>query len=202
MAPRRLLSDEERQALFGIPLDVDGMARCFTLSRADQELVAARRRDANRIGFAVQLALLRYPGIALAQLEQPIDPLVQWLARQLDIPAAPFADYARRPQTVTDHARLLAAALGLRSPAKSDLPMMIEAAAKAGWNTDRGQPITAAVVAELRRQRSSCQPWALSNVLRSPDEPARGGVRWMLSLQASPRSRWPSSSNCSYSTHR
>ena len=46
MAPRRLLSDEERQALFGIPLDVDGMARCFTLSRADQELVAARRRDA------------------------------------------------------------------------------------------------------------------------------------------------------------
>jgi len=80
MAPRRLLSDEERQALFGIPLDVDGMARCFTLSRADQELVAARRRDGNRIGFAVQLALLRYPGIAFAQLEQPIDPLVRWMA--------------------------------------------------------------------------------------------------------------------------
>jgi hypothetical protein len=58
MAHRRLLTDEERQALLGIPLDADGMARCFTLSRADQELVASRRRDANRIGFAVQLALL------------------------------------------------------------------------------------------------------------------------------------------------
>lgn len=65
MEPRRLLSDEERQALFGIPLDTDDMARCFTLSRGDQELVAARRRDANRIGFAVQLALLRYAGTAL-----------------------------------------------------------------------------------------------------------------------------------------
>lgn len=150
MAQRRLLTDEERQALFGIPLDADGMARRFTLSRADQELVAARRRDANRIGFAVQLALLRYPGMALAQVEQPIEPLVQWLARQLDISAAPFADYAHRPQTVTDHARLVAAALGLRAPANSDLPMMIEAAAKAAWSTDRGQPITAAVVAELR----------------------------------------------------
>jgi TnpA family transposase len=74
MAQRRLLTDEERQALFGIPLDPDGMARRFTLSRADQELVAARRRDANRIGFAVQLALLRYPGIALAQVDQPIEP--------------------------------------------------------------------------------------------------------------------------------
>ncbi len=101
MAHRQLLTDEERQALLGLPLDADNMARCFTLSRADRELVAKRRRDANRIGFAVQLALLRHPGIALAQLEQPAEPLVQWLARQLEIPAAPFAGYARRPQTLT-----------------------------------------------------------------------------------------------------
>src|SRR5689334_21364972 len=116
MLHRRLLTDEERQALFGIPLDADSMARCFTLSRPDQNLVAARRRDANRIGFAVQLALLRHPGIAIAQLEQPIEPLIQWLAKHLQIPAAPFTGYARRPQTMTDHARLLATALGLRPP--------------------------------------------------------------------------------------
>ena len=150
MAHRQLLTDEERQALLGIPLDADGMARCFTPSRADRELVAARRRDSNRIGFAVQLALLRHPGIALAQLEQPVEPLVQWLARRLEIPAAPFAGYARRPQTMTDHARVLATALGLRPPANADLPMMIEAAAQAAWSTDRGQPIAAAVVAALR----------------------------------------------------
>ena len=150
MAHRRLLTDEERQALLGIPLDGDGMARCFTLSRADQELVAGRRRDANRIGFAVQLALLRYPGIALAQLEQPVEPLVQWLAKQLEIPAAPFAGYAQRPQTMTDHGRLLATILGLRPPGNSDLPPMIEAAAQAAWSTDRGLPIAAAVVCALR----------------------------------------------------
>jgi hypothetical protein len=150
MARRQLLTNEERQALLGIPLDADSMARCFTLSRADQELVARRRRDANRIGFAVQLALLRHPGIGLAQLEQPAEPLVQWLARQLEIPAGPFAGYARRPQTLTDHARILAMILGLRPPANSDLPLMIEAAAQAAWSTDRGQPIVAAVVSALR----------------------------------------------------
>ena len=69
MAHRQLLTDDERRALLGIPLDPDGLARRFTLSRADQNLVAERRREANRIGFAVQLALLRYPGIALSQLE-------------------------------------------------------------------------------------------------------------------------------------
>ena len=45
-------------------------------------------------------------------LEQPPEPLVMWLATQLDIPAAAFADYAHRPQTMTDHARRLARDLG------------------------------------------------------------------------------------------
>jgi TnpA family transposase len=150
MAHRQLLTDEERHTLLGIPLDADSMARCFTLSRADQELVAKRRRDTNRIGFAVQLALLRHPGIALAQLEQPVEPLVRWLASHLEIPAAPFAEYARRPQTQTDHARLLAKTLGLRPPTNADLPIMIEVAAQAAWSTDRGQPIVAAIVSALR----------------------------------------------------
>ena len=153
MAHRQLLTDEERQALLGISLDPDGMARHFTLSRADQVLVAARRRDSNRIGFAVQLALLRHPGIALGQLEQPVDSLVQWLAKHLAIPGAPFSGYAQRPQTMTDHARLLATTLGLRPPTNADLPMMIEAAAQAAWSTDRGQPIAAAVVTALRTSR-------------------------------------------------
>jgi TnpA family transposase len=99
MAYRRLLTDEERQALLGIPLDADSMARCFTLSRADRHLAAARRRDANRIGFAVQLALLRYRGIALALLEQPVEPLVsgwQGSSRSL-LPHSPDMRVARRP---------------------------------------------------------------------------------------------------------
>jgi hypothetical protein len=102
MAHRRLLTDEERFELLGIPLDKDGMARCFTLSRTDQNLVAERRRDTNRIGFAVQLALLRHPGIALAQLEQPVEPLVQWLAGQLEIPAAPFAEMYKSALDLSD----------------------------------------------------------------------------------------------------
>ncbi len=150
MTNRQLLTNDERQALLGIPLDPDGMARRFTLSGADRDLVVGRRRDANRIGFAVQLALLRYPGMALAQLAQPVEPLVQWLAGQLEISAAPFEEYARRPQTMTDHAHLLATILGLRASTNADIPMMIEAAARAACATDRGQPIATAVVAALR----------------------------------------------------
>ena len=73
MARRELLTDEERRALFGIPADPDGLAKCFTLSRADRDLVAARRGDASRLGYAVQLALLRHPGTTLANLNQPVE---------------------------------------------------------------------------------------------------------------------------------
>ena len=150
MARRELLTDEERRALFGIPDDPDGLARCFTLSRADRDLVAARRGDASRLGCAVQLALLRHPGTTLANLGGPADPLVTWMARQLEIPAEAFTRYTRRPQTVTDHARDLAAALGLRPATRADLPRMVEAAAEAARGTDAGAPIAAAIVAALR----------------------------------------------------
>lgn len=91
----------------------------------------------------MQLALLRHPGTALAYLDQPTQTLVTWMAGQLDIPALAFAKYARRPQTLTDHARQLTAILGLRMPTMPDATPVIEATAEAAWSTDRGQPIAA-----------------------------------------------------------
>ena len=38
----------------------------LTLSRVERDLVAARRGDASRLGYAVQLDLLRHPGKTLA----------------------------------------------------------------------------------------------------------------------------------------
>ena len=51
---------------------------------------------------------------------------------------------------MTDHARDLAAALGLRPATRADLPCMVEAAAEAARGTDAGAPIAAAIVAALR----------------------------------------------------
>ena len=153
MARRQLLTEGERRQLFGVPADPDALVRHYTLSRSDLDLVATRRGDANRLGFAVQLALLRHQGLALAQAEGEIGTLIHWMAKQIDISVATFADYARRPQTMTDHARDLAAALGLRPATDTDLPFMIEAAARAAWTTDRGLPIATGIIAALRSER-------------------------------------------------
>ena len=124
--------------------------------------------------------------------------LSNWLAAQLGIPAAAFAEYARRPQTMTDHARVLAATLGLRPPATPICRLMIEAAAQAAWSTDRGQPIVAGVdrCPACREDHSPgiggdrahrhCRP-------RPRPQACRGRpARW-----PSPPSRSPNSTSCS-----
>jgi hypothetical protein len=75
----RLLTDEELRRLLGVPADRDALARHFTLTPSDHDLVLTRQGEANRLGFAVQLALLRHPDRALTQAEEPLDALVVWI---------------------------------------------------------------------------------------------------------------------------
>ncbi|CBS91122.1 Tn3-like element ISAli20 family transposase [Azospirillum lipoferum] len=150
MARRQLLTEEERRLLFGLPTDRDALARHYTFTRSDLDLIASRRGNANRLGFAVQLALLRYPGLPLPHIGEPIDAVVGWVAEHLELPVTAFAEYARRSQTMTDHARDTVAALGLRFPREADLPDLIEAAAQAAWISDQGMSIMTGTIAALR----------------------------------------------------
>ena len=152
MSRRDLLTDEERRALFGVPADHDALVRLYTLSRDDLELVHARRGDANRLGFAVQLALLRHPGFSTTDDTHTAN-LVAFMAAQIDVPASALADYGARGQTASDHARTLMADMGVRPSAEADFLPMIEMAAVAAWATDKGVPIAFAIVDGLRSAR-------------------------------------------------
>src|SRR3712207_6345026 len=99
MPRRQLLTADEHASLFGMPSDPDALIRHCTLAPVDLDWLAGRRGAANRLGAAVQLCLLRYPGFGLRAEEDPPESLLAWRARQLDVPAAARADYARRDQT-------------------------------------------------------------------------------------------------------
>ncbi|MFA6033162.1 MAG: DUF4158 domain-containing protein, partial [Myxococcota bacterium] len=153
----QLLTESERDQILAIPTDRDHLARLYTFEPADIEIIGARRERRNQLGVALQLALLRHPGITLAQLIQdrgaiPHD-LAAFVAEQLGLHVTDLANYAARDQTMTDHARELAARLGLRGPTRADIPFMIEAAAKMAWATDKGMTIATGVVSALREAR-------------------------------------------------
>ncbi|GCA52888.1 tn3 transposase DDE domain protein [Sinorhizobium sp. KGO-5] len=155
MRKHELLTEAEREQLLGIPTERDDLARLYTFERGDLDLIRLRREDRNRLGVALQLALVRHPGMTLAQILQSSaglpEELVFFIAEQLDIQAASFADYAGREQTMSDHARELAAAYGLRGAIRRDIPIMIEAAAEAAWDTDKGIVIAARIIDALRQ---------------------------------------------------
>ncbi|WP_377817819.1 DUF4158 domain-containing protein [Bosea massiliensis] len=87
MARRELLTDDERGRLFGIPEGESELIRHYTLSPAEFDLAADRRGSRNRLGFAVQLCLLRYPGFGLRAGDAVPDALLTYLAHQ----GAPWA---------------------------------------------------------------------------------------------------------------
>jgi TnpA family transposase len=147
---RALLSAEQRNRLFAIPLGRAEMARHYVLAADDLVLIGAKRRAPNRLGFAIQLCLLRYPGQGLGPGEHPPEPLVGFVAEQLGLASGAFAEYAARDQTRREHAAELQALLGLRRfgfPAWRDC---LRVGTEAAWATDRGEPIVRAMLDQLR----------------------------------------------------
>jgi hypothetical protein len=67
----------------------------YTFSEPDLSLIR-QRRDANRLGVAVQLCLLRFPGQGLLPDAAVPMPLLQWIGRQLRIDPSCWPQYAER----------------------------------------------------------------------------------------------------------
>lgn len=113
--PRRLiLSTSDRALLLAVPDTGDELIRLYTFSEADLSLIGQRRGDANRLGLADQLALLRFPGQGLASDAEAPAGLLRWLGRQLRIDPACWARYAQREATRREHLLELRAYLGLQ----------------------------------------------------------------------------------------
>jgi hypothetical protein len=150
MSRRTVLSAEQRTRLFGIPTDPAEMAKHYVLSADDLALVRARRRPANRLGFAVQLCALRHPGSGLGASEIPPAAMLAFVASQVGIDPELFGEYAHRAETRREHLLELQKFLHLRSFRLGDWRTCLQIGANAAWATDRGEPIVSAMLAHLR----------------------------------------------------
>lgn len=87
MPRRSILSAVEKEGLIAIPIDKEGLIERYTLCEKDISWVNQRRGDQNRLGMAIQICLLRYPGQGLLPNSptQVPNELVTWVAKQLNI---------------------------------------------------------------------------------------------------------------------
>jgi TnpA family transposase len=99
MPRRRVLTSAQISELLALPTDEPTLIRHYTLSDADLAVIQRRRRPYNRLGFALQLSTLRYPGRLPRPGEFIPAEILNFLAVQLDLDADNLASYGARSAT-------------------------------------------------------------------------------------------------------
>lgn len=156
--PRRvILSSHEKASLLALPESQDELIRYYTFNETDLALIRQRRGDANRLGFAVQLCLLRFPGCALTGETNVTDPVIYWAAGQIKADAGVWPNYAERDETRREHFQELRAYLGLSTFKLNDYRNSIQKLTELALQTDNSMVLATQGV-ELLRQRSVILP--------------------------------------------
>ena len=80
---RQQLTEAQIAALFDPPTDRRELVRHCTLSEADTAMIRRCRGDHSRLGYALMLCYLRYPGRPLRIDERPPIALISFVAEQM-----------------------------------------------------------------------------------------------------------------------
>ncbi|WP_228000393.1 DUF4158 domain-containing protein [Nocardia australiensis] len=139
---------------FGVLSRVE-LERFFHLDDKDRELIAARRRDSNRLGFALQLVTVRYLGMFLPDPLDVPGELVDYLAEQLKI-ADPSCvkSYTDREKTRFEHAWEIQRKEGLISFAQVEADLLAWIADQAWMTGDGPKSLLAGAVGWLRERNA------------------------------------------------
>lgn len=154
MGRRKLISPAEAQNLLGLASDEDDLIRHYTLDATDRLECELRRRPHNKLGFAIQLCVIRQTGRLLGDDEQLPSAIVEHVADQLGVEPRAYAIYARRAQTRFDHSRHLTDYLGLHVVNREDRRAALLAATEMAASGDKGLPIATAVVNAFRELKA------------------------------------------------
>ncbi|MFK0380239.1 Tn3 family transposase [Pandoraea sp. NPDC090278] len=152
MPRRSILSAAERESLLALPEAKEELIRHYTFSERDLSIIRQRRGPANRLGFAVQLCYLRFPGVILGVDEPPFPPLLKLLADQLKVNVESWGEYGQREQTRREHLVELQTAFGFQPFTMGHYRQAVHTLTELAMQTDKGIVLASALIEHLRRQ--------------------------------------------------
>ncbi|WP_427131691.1 Tn3 family transposase [Pseudarthrobacter sp. S9] len=152
MPNRSILSAAERHTLLALPEGQEELIQHYTLNDADLALIRQRRKPENRLGFAIQLCYLRFPGTILGTDQTPDPPVLAMVAAQLGVPVESWDEYGRREQTRHEHLIELQTGFGFKLFGLSQYRAAVHELVELALQTDKGIVLAGALVESLRRQ--------------------------------------------------
>jgi len=153
MKKHEILSSQARACLFDPPTDPAAIVRHYTFSPEDLASIRQRRRAANRAGFAVNLAYLRFPGRVLGVDERPPADMLAFVSAQIGGDPVDFSAYAQRGETRREHLGELEVYLDVRPFRRDDKRAVAQIAIEQAAGSDRGEVIVSPMVEYLRERR-------------------------------------------------
>ena len=153
MPHRKLLSPAQRTQIWKLPTQLGQIQRLYTLASADLEQIRKHRKASNRLGFAVQLCLLRHPGRAWTPEEVIPEPMLKFIASQVRSIPEKLNDYARRDETRREHLSELQQSYGwvaLTRQTYRELSLWLGTEARV---TDQGITLMKILMGEMRRRK-------------------------------------------------
>ena len=123
---RQQLTEAQIAALFDPLTDPRELVRHYTLSETDIATIRRCRGDHSRLGYALMLCYLRYPGRPLRVGERPPAALVSFVAEQIDV----------RPETtmiISSSSRTVGGTRGIAGPTSAPALGTRRSPTLAGW---------------------------------------------------------------------
>ena len=151
------VSDDQGVAGYGrfVSLSRVELERFFHLDDQDRRLIGARRRDYNRLGFALQMVTVRNLGVFLTDPLDVPPQLVDYLAEQLGIddPSC-LPEYLERRPTRFEHQAEIQQAYGLKAFSQVETELAAWIADQAWMTGDGPKAILTSAVAWLREHQA------------------------------------------------
>lgn len=130
------------------------IARYYTLSDKDLQIIRHHRRDHNRLGFSIQLCHLRYPGWPLRAGEAPAPQFLVYVARQLNVSPELWQDYGRgRDTTRREHLLELQHDFGFQPFTDALSSKLAAGVLPDALRSPKPMPLVAALLDQMRTQK-------------------------------------------------
>jgi TnpA family transposase len=104
MPRKAVLSAAQQAALVALPPTKHDLRLHYTLSENDLAIIRRKRGPHNRLGFAVQLCYLRFPGQAMTLEAEPSAEMLTHVAEQVLVHPNAWTEYAARDETRREYA--------------------------------------------------------------------------------------------------
>jgi TnpA family transposase len=155
MRGKELLTPEQRNMFMSIPDDITehDMEIHYTFTSEDLEFINKHRRDHNRLGIALQLAVLRYPGWTLFQIKNVPNHVLAFVSKQIKVSPQEYIQYAQRVATRNEHLEELRQHYGYQNLTFRTYRMIGQHTLKQALENGNTNYLLQSTIEELRKQK-------------------------------------------------